>query len=337
MNENVILLGNGINRLGKEAGPSWSQLLSNLQSEINSVVDINNDFKPFPMAFEEMLMTNCTDYVQRLKHFKKTISKTFIETTPNDIHKKILLTNSVKNILTTNYDYALEKALVPNFSNQDLRQTNFVTKEIKYSLRRRNSILDNVNKIEKNIWHIHGELYDPKNYHDEKKHFKEESILIGYEHYSEALKVMQDYKNGRNKWAKTPLKQKLLDSVDLGSSWMDYFFSGKLFIIGLDLSFSEIDIWWLLNFRARWLKELGAKENIPSSIKGEIFFLFPTFSSKVIGNVAKDLKIKQEKVIRDIERNRARAEVLQAFEVITEEIAAKDYDDFYQKFINRHL
>jgi hypothetical protein len=231
MKETVILLGNGINRLGNQTGPSWGQLLHELQCKIDCSVDLANDFKPFPMAFEEMLMTNCIDYVDRLKLFKKTISNTFKETTPNNIHEKILTSSSVKNILTTNYDYSLEKVFIPDFSNQGIRQTSFITKEIKYSLRRRNTISDSNNKSKKNIWHIHGELYDPKNYSTEKKHFKEESILIGYEHYSEALKVMQDYKNGRNNWARTPLKKKLLDSIDLGTSWVDFFFTENVLII----------------------------------------------------------------------------------------------------------
>ncbi|MGN6400885.1 MAG: SIR2 family protein [Flavisolibacter sp.] len=335
MKETVILIGNGINRLGKQAGPSWGSLLNSLQNEVGCNVDLQNDFKPFPMAFEEMLMTNCTHYVDRLKLFKKAISKTFLETSPNEFHKKIIDSQKVKHILTTNYDYAFEKVIVHDFSNREVSETAFKTKEIKYSLRRRNVL--SYNSGELNVWHIHGELYDPKNYQNEKKHFKEESILIGYEHYSEALKVMQDYKNGKNKWAKTPLKRKLLESQDLQTSWIDFFFTSKLIIVGLDLSFSEIDLWWLLNFRARWLKEFGTKRNVPSSIKGEVRLLYPVFNSKAAGDVAKQYKVKKESVNRDVEKNKARGEVLKAFDVQVEEVGSKNYEHFYDQFISRHL
>jgi hypothetical protein len=335
MKDTILLMGNGINRLGKQPGPSWGNLLQSLQNEVGCSIDLGNDFKPFPMAFEEMLMTNCTHYGNRLKLFKKAISKTFLDTSSNDFHRKIVTSQNIKHILTTNYDYAFEKVIIPSFSNQELSYTTYKTKEIKYSLRRRNT-LSYINQ-EKNIWHIHGELYDPKNYHNDKKHFKEESIQIGYEHYSETLKVMQDYKNGRNKWARTPLKKKLLESLDLKSSWIDFFFTSKLMIIGLDLSFSEIDLWWLLNFRARWLKEFGVKRNIPSVIKGEVTFLYPTFTSKAASYVAKQYKIKKESVNRDVEKNKARGEVLKAFDVQVEDIGAKNYYDFYHQFISRHL
>lgn len=338
MKETVLLIGNGLNRIGNQPGPSWGSLLNDLQNEIGCVIDLSNDFKPFPMAFEEMLMTNCTNYGKRLKMFKEKISKTFLESTPNAFHKQIVLNNEVKNIITTNYDYAFEKVLINDYSNREVdKQTEFSTKEIKYSLRRRNSIREPQSNVTKNIWHIHGELYDPKNYALDKKHYKEESILIGYEHYSESLKVMQDYKNGKNKWAETPLKIKLLQGSTLGSSWVDYFFTSKLIIIGLDLSFSEIDLWWLLNFRARWLKEFGTKANIPKAIKGEVLFIYPTFSSKAINEVAKEYKIDKSRVERDVEKNKARGEVLQAFEITVEHISSKDYEDFYQKFIDRYL
>jgi len=337
MKETSLLLGNGVNRLGQGGGPSWGQLLKDLQRSVNCSVDLQNDFKPFPMAFEEMLMTNCSDYGQRIRKFKSTISKTFKETIPNHIHQKILASNAVTNYLTTNYDYSLEKVFIPDFSNLDQKQTTFVTKEIKYSLRRRNSIFDPLSGAEKKIWHIHGELYDPKNYQEQKRNYKEESILIGYEHYSEALKVMQDYKNGRNKWAKTPLKQKLLQSSSLGESWIDYFFTTKLIIVGLDLSFSEIDLWWLLNFRARWLKEYGSKNRIPLNIRGQVIFMYPNFDAKAVKGVAKTFKISSETVRRDVEKNMARAQVLRAFEVDIEEVQSKDYEDFYLKVIARHL
>ena len=77
MSDITLLVGNGINRLGNSQGPSWSQLLDSIQEKIGKKIDLENDFKPFPMAFEEMLLTNCNDYENRLKSFKKSNYKSF--------------------------------------------------------------------------------------------------------------------------------------------------------------------------------------------------------------------------------------------------------------------
>ena len=332
MSELTLLIGNGINRLGNSQGPSWGQLLNSIQDKIGMRIDLDNDFKPFPMAFEEMLLTNCKDYEKRLKNFKKSISEAFLAAEPNAYHTQIVNSKYVKNILTTNYDYGFERVLVSEFSNIKESETGFITKEIKHNLRRRN-LIDN-----KSIWHIHGEIYDPKKYNKDKRHFKEESILIGYEHYSESLKVMQDYKNGRNNWAKTPLKTKLSQDIDLGTSWVDYFLTTELLIIGLDLSFSEIDLWYVLNYRARLISEYQTKSSMPVALKkSKIRFCIPKITKKNVVEMAKKNKKEEEKINRDLDKMKARADLLKAFEVLTEEIPSLDYEDFYQKFININL
>lgn len=332
MSDITLLVGNGINRLGNSKGPSWSQLLDSIQEKIGKKIDLENDFKPFPMAFEEMLLTNCNDYENRLKSFKKSISAAFFAAKPNEYHHQIVSSKYVKNILTTNYDYGFERVLIPDFSNLNQSDTDFITKEIKHNLRRRNVI------GMKSIWHIHGEIYDPKRYSQDKRHFKEESILIGYEHYSESLKVMQDYKNGRNNWASMSLKNKLNKNFDLGSSWIDYILTSKLLIIGLDLSFSEIDLWYILNYRARLKSEYQTKSSMPAALKkSKIIFFIPKITRRNVEEMAKKNKKEEEKIKRDLDKMRARADLLKAFEVTTEEISSKNYEDFYQKFIDSNL
>ncbi|MFM2017537.1 MAG: hypothetical protein RL007_1193 [Bacteroidota bacterium] len=332
MGEITLLVGNGINRTENTNGPSWERLLENLQQDIGQSFDLKNDFKPFPMAFEEMLLTNCSNYDLRLRNYKKSISKTFLDFVPNPFHAQLVNSKNVRHIFTTNYDYGFERVLVPHFSNTSGSETQFITKEIKHNLRRRNVI------GEKSIWHIHGEIYDPKTYHKDKRHFKEESILLGYEHYSESLKVIQDYRIGRNKWARTPLKTKLSDDVDLGTSWVDYFFTSRMLIFGLDLSFSEIDLWYVLNYRARLLSSYSSKANIPKALKrSKLLYFVPNITKKNIEVMAKKNKREEEKIRRDLDKMKARAELLLAFGVEIENITCKSYDDFYQKIIDSNL
>ena len=47
-----------------------------------------------------------------------------------------------------------------------------------------------------------------------------------------------------------PLTRRL-KTGDTGYSWIDNFFTKDIYIIGLNLDFVEIDLWWLLTFRER--------------------------------------------------------------------------------------
>jgi len=50
-------------------------------------------------------------------------------------------------------------------------------------------------------------------------------------------------------------------------TWIDLFFAATIYFIGFGLDFSETDIWWLLNKRARFKEKL--------EISNEIFFYAP--------------------------------------------------------------
>ena len=50
-------------------------------------------------------------------------------------------------------------------------------------------------------------------------------------------------------------------------TWVDLFFVATVYFIGFGLDFSETDIWWLLNKRARFKEKL--------EISNEIFFYAP--------------------------------------------------------------
>ena len=52
-------------------------------------------------------------------------------------------------------------------------------------------------------------------------------------------------------------------------SWIDLFFTHNIHIIGLALDFVESDIWWLLTYRARLLK------NKQHKILNKIYYYIP--------------------------------------------------------------
>ncbi|MGL0957632.1 hypothetical protein ABMX86_22250 [Vibrio vulnificus] len=48
------------------------------------------------------------------------------------------------------------------------------------------------------------------------------------------------------------MREKLASNEYCQTSWVDLFFSGDVHILGFSLDYSETDIWWLLNKRARF-------------------------------------------------------------------------------------
>ncbi len=68
----ALLIGNGINRVDPEQSLSWGGLLQQLRQELQMEVEAPNDFKPFPLAFEEILFKGNKEgggspYIQSLK------------------------------------------------------------------------------------------------------------------------------------------------------------------------------------------------------------------------------------------------------------------------------
>ena len=86
----------------------------------------------------------------------------------------------------------------------------------------------------KSIWHIHGEAAIPK------------SMILGHYYYGKLLseiqnrvpQFMRSYKMAISKGISVTYK-----------SWIDYFLVGDIHIIGLSLDPSEMDLWWLINFK----------------------------------------------------------------------------------------
>ena len=149
MNNKVLLLGNGINRLSNEY--SWSDLLDELiKATGKSEVITYREEKPFTLLYEEI-------YLRTLKHLQckeirlkeKIANLVLSKFTPNEFHTKFLNLN-VEHILTTNYDYNLERS-----SYNDHGKAANVLTERKYNLFRRRNVNDRY------IWHIHGEADAP--------------------------------------------------------------------------------------------------------------------------------------------------------------------------------
>lgn len=254
--QNAIFLGNGINLLS--GGISWDGLLKKLilKFGLNSITIEKDTNISYPLLFEEILFNiRGNDFDYNLKQLKAAISKILINTIPNEYHHKILRLNT-EDIITTNYDYAFERCIDNKFTG--LPKPGKIGK-YKYSLYRKH----NINGT--SFWHINGELNNGFKGKGTYK-YPQESILIGNEHYADYLrKLHETLRPSKDKGGLINVLEKEEDI------WARLFFTHNIHIIGFDLNYSEIHLWWLLNFRARLIKK-------NASIANKIFFYYPSFN-----------------------------------------------------------
>lgn len=338
-NKKAILLGNGVNLLDSSQSVSWGGLLNDLKKRFDINVELDNEFKPFPLGFEEMLhqKSGRTPLNTKLKNLKKGI-KEIIDSQLvgkrgyNDYHRK-LVQLGYDDILTTNYDYALELSTTPDFKiNKQGYALNKL--ESKFSLKRKYGLPGIASKI----WHIHGELYDSRNLSVNSAFYHEESIMIGYEHYTAYLEHIQE--NIKGKKGKRVLDNQSLNyrfnNNSTGSFWTDIFFTHNLDIIGLGLDFSENHLWWLLNHRASLIRNssLEIEQTNKTFVNNEIKFYYPDkkddYTIKVNERDALQNFIKKVNIFN---KSKAIAEVLKSFNVIPKPIKCISYTDFYKQFI----
>jgi SIR2-like domain len=244
----ALLIGNDINNA--TADYSWSNLLKDLIA-FAKLRDIPNmGGKPFPLLYEEIFLNSSRQHGIREKKLKNYLARQAARLQPNVLHRQIMALE-IQNILTTNYDLTLE--IVLNRAEKTVYNA-AVKKESLYSLYRFHQCPDH------RIWHIHGTLVNPS------------SITLGYEHYSGYLQQMRNYavSTTRNSsQATSSLLQRLKQGQVTHESWMDFFFTHDVHILGINLDFVEIHLWWLLTFRAR------ARLLNRAEINNTIFYYYP--------------------------------------------------------------
>lgn len=244
--QSVLLIGNGLNRCYKNAIP-WDKLLDRIAKEYHVGF---NEKNPFPLEFES-IANQILDKDNRpaediYDEIKSKIASMVSSQIPesNSLQRLFTSSNLIDCILTTNYDYMLEKAFTeeatPKASCQDKSET-------KYSLYR---FEEHMGKM---FYHIHGEASKPK------------SLCLGYEHYAAYLSKMREYLKASPEVSekisgiKSPKKH----------SWVDLFFTHDVYIVGLTLETNEIDLWWLLTYRAflYYSNDSGLKNIMQNQVK----------------------------------------------------------------------
>lgn len=227
-----LLLGNGLNRTNN--APSWEGLLTQLAANAGFNVRINAT-KSYPLTFEEILYRMNGHHGDNLRALKSHIYNGLINYSNTNDHRD-LMQKGYSEILTTNYDYALERVLDRNYSGLTQHDSRPEWKHSLFRGRRWGAKL---------IWHIHGEL---DNGYSSFDRYRELSMMIGNEHYADYLSRMHNH-------IQRIIRQPHGDEKAERDSWITRFFTHNIDIAGLGLDFTENHLWWLINYRARKLKE----------------------------------------------------------------------------------
>lgn len=228
----TIFLGNGINRT--ESLFSWSDLLTELVAKCGLGKIPPPPDMPFPLFFESILLRSKTsepDLSSADFSLRTFVADMCLKLTPNDLSRK-LASLGIRDIVTTNYDYVLEDG-----PSRTLRQSADpdIGPETDYRIHTYNQIEG------RRIWHIHGEAGYPR------------TMVLGHDMYARNISKMSAYveKRGYDRlFAENPSSKNTI-------CWMDLLFHSDVHIIGFALDYSEIDVWWALNLRARLIKDFS--------------------------------------------------------------------------------
>lgn len=249
----VLFIGNGINNLNNEK--SWDNLVAELRKRVGKKNDAKDLIKQFPMVFENLLNYGILNRrITNENDLKNIVAEKVTEIQPNQIHDRITRINP-EHIITTNYDFVLEKG--------------FTISKISLIDEKRFSVFRKFSADGRYFWHVHGDCSNPK------------TINLGFEHYSGQLQYLRNYvvsgtQYKSNKVPKEPLSKRLKSLAenpiynDTIYSWVDLMFTEEVHIIGLCLDFIEIDLWWLLTYRAKLKGQKGMK------INNKIYYYIPT-------------------------------------------------------------
>ena len=251
--ENAILFGNGLNLIN--GGISWDDLLKKISKNKSLIESIPNTLKYESIILsydhetfiytdeQESMISNGKIILEEV--IKNKISEELKLFTTNDIYEKIGDLD-IEHYLTTNYDCTLYNHLI----DRDYKEVNSNNSEALYSIRRKFGVQNKARNKSKYIWTIHGTIKHPK------------SIMLGLDHYCGSVGKINDYikgnyefkENGTSKTLKGIIHRLKNKDCESTLSWIDLFFTHNIHILGLGLSYEEIDLWWILNKRQRYIK-----------------------------------------------------------------------------------
>ncbi len=231
----VLFLGNGILRLNNN-GIGWTDLLCSLSPDGK----VEQDIHKIPNAMQpEAIRGTDVEEVQRLT------ATCLASQEPHDILKRLVFLD-FDAILTTNYTYEIENALLGGKWNDNSRKrshaTLFGSSHVLYNTYKCNLVRD-INGRDIPVFHVHGELA------------RKRSLILSYYSYADAVyHLIEMNKRRKNDYEEHQQSGYLLDV----QGWLDYFLMGDVYAVGFGFDLSEFDIWWAAERKSREHADNGA-------------------------------------------------------------------------------
>jgi hypothetical protein len=254
--ENALLFGNGLNQLSAKS-ISWDRLLDDIKGKHL----FDNGELPNTMIYERTLLEKpktTKDFIYVEYDIKKEIASRMQSIPTNNFYQEIF-DLKFKNYITTNYDYAFKNKIL---EQPNTKAVNNSTEDV-YSIRRNTSIKEGGEKEICKIWNIHGEIDTPV------------SIMLGLDHYCGSIGKLDAYIKGTYDLQENNKKVKIdtiVSKLQTGKfdnrSWVELFFHSNIHILGLAFDYSETDLWWILNKRAR----IRTDTKTSGSVKNKVYF-----------------------------------------------------------------
>lgn len=262
---NTLMLGNGFNHSLFSKAIEWKSLYDDNDTIIN---DYHNNTLLYEMRLIQEHQSD-NQYKRNLVDKLRTytsITKLKKRARNVDSFGELLQTHGIQNIITTNYDKGIENILCykngyvetwPDNIDKDLG-------EKIYSIRR-NILLKKGSNVIK-VWKIHGDIDSIP------------SISLGFDQYCGSIAKIDSYLKGKYHSSTYAVENSIMmqNKCESGEfsdvSWIDLFFSSNVYIACFGMDFSEIDIWWLINKRSRFIRQ-----GIP--IKNRIVYLYNEYDT----------------------------------------------------------
>lgn len=232
----VLLLGNGLIR--NSGSLSWNkaiQKISKKDSKLKSFMkNPDNIEEGYTIPYTPLALVTAPFEDKERRETYITVFHQEDYRIPSVLERLVALPFSA--ILTTNYTYEVENALLSGFSS--LKQSAQLRKS--KSFHQGNTadtyLLERCNLVSQNspqVWHIHGEVN------------RKSSIVLTHDEYARLIASMLRYlREQGNRYYETIEKFEF-------RSWIDYLLMADVYIVGLGFDFAEFDLWWMLGRRQR--------------------------------------------------------------------------------------
>ena len=229
MDKSVILIGNSLNLLD-DPERKWETIVSecertygDIDPELEKVVELMPLVFRMSRFFNKWQFNvgsnnrdgeNIDDNEKNGRDAFNKMCRRISEFHPTEMHIKLRKLIKECDVITTNYDYAIESSM--GISRSSVKEFEGGFYELMH--KREFATLNNLTRCRGRVWHIHGEASEP------------ESVVIDNDGYSKALAALKFH--GLNK-----------------GTWLNRFLQSTVHILGLELRPEEKLLWHALQVR----------------------------------------------------------------------------------------